>query len=138
MPSVEEISKIMLDADISRNYIAARVAHAIMQELAVRPKMMIDGMTKEQIKREFLTYLGSELQSWGIEIASDCADRVYELANTPAAPDPDAGAKELAFKWHQSTKHGVRFSHADLYWIYIGNRKGTQDAWRAVAAKDKP
>jgi hypothetical protein len=102
----------------------ARVAHAMMQKLAVRPRMMIDGMTVNEIHKE-INYPSH----------SQVAVKIHALANTPAepAPDPDAEAKELSFKWHQSTKHGERFSHADLYWSYIGNRMGAQDAWRAVA-----
>lgn len=116
-----------------RVYDAARVAHAMMLELAPRERMMIGGMSVEQIAEEirkdgrgvpnktehYLTILGATV--------------ARRLANTPAipAPDPDAEAKDLCWIHENEAKPGHTRTKEQLWNHYT---EAGRNGWRAVAA----
>lgn len=135
LPSVEDVQLAMENAyrkdlrfqqsGIFHPEVAARVAHAMMLELAPRQKMQIEGMTVDQIQQAMLK-AGANRNS------RDYAKTAHRLANTPAepAPDPDAGAKQLAATWQAAAK--IPLSNP---WDKM--KEDQRNGWRAVAAAQK-
>jgi len=93
-----------------------------------RPKMMIEGMTVEDIELHMAPFTG--LNSINIDTAARVAHR---LANTPAPVVDDAKAMELAWKWRTSVMApGDRGPH-DMRRHWHDMKLIDQDRWRAVA-----
>lgn len=109
-----------------------------------RHRMMIEGMTAEEIEREMIKgwedrYLSTHHAPPDVHLSADiprpnflgAAVTIHCLANTPAPEvDPDAGAKKVhaLFRAHYRNISNEKFDETSGEW---------QDACRAVAAMEK-
>lgn len=107
---------------------------AVLQQFAApdRPKMMIEGMTVDDIRDEIRR--DSEWQSVGESTSYVAARVAHRLANTPApVVDEDAEAKRCLWAWSKATHSNLLDScHSpDELWDAYG--EDGRVGWRAVA-----
>jgi len=129
--SFAQIPKSMIEVFTELCLIHARVAHAMMLEMAPRERRLIDGMTVEDILGWLM--VNCDLSRPDTTVV---AAQVYRLANTPAPKvDPDAKAKRLAWEYEQTKNVGWQGYSVDVLWQALSTE--AKDGWRADAKQVK-
>ncbi len=132
VPSVTKILHEMRNGEVSDRFpalsndiIHAHVARDMMLELAQRKRMLIDGMSVEEIRRKMRETIA------GGDLYEKCAAVVHHLATTSApVDDPDAEAKRLSLLWQSGAK-------IPLSGPWDTMPEDQRNGWRAVAAAQK-
>jgi hypothetical protein len=129
VPSLEEIEAEMRGmisgGDLYKK--CARVAHAMMQKIGGRERMMIDGMTEEEIRSEIY----NEHNKINGALGHAAARVVYRLATTPrTGEDADKEAMDACWKYQEASGMKRHLTREDA-WAH--QSLDCRNGWRAVA-----
>ena len=128
----------MQEASDKRNgllvpFVAAEVAHAMMQKIGGGQRMMIEGMTIKDLDGALKSVITTNsITEWALE---KIVMEVIRLATTPdPVEDPDRKAKRLCWEFYcvicpDPMKRG--YDNADHLWTI--KTEPERNGWRAVA-----